>query len=160
RRPTPGAPDPRVEPAVLRSVPTAERYAHLFGDTPRSPSRNPAGLRLEELRWARPASSWKSFYRFIGLRLRSERYPKSRQIASCNANTGLKCARRILALASRISFGLTRSMRIFCVLLAFWTATASNRLRELRERGAALESEKRWEEAAELYRSALPGTES
>jgi len=51
-------------------------------------------------------------------------------------------------------------MRIFCVLLAFWTATASNRLRDVRERGAALESEKRWEEAAELYRSTLQGTES
>jgi tetratricopeptide (TPR) repeat protein len=51
-------------------------------------------------------------------------------------------------------------MRIFCVLLAFWTAAASDRLRDVRERGAALESEKRWKEAAELYRSALQRTES
>jgi tetratricopeptide (TPR) repeat protein len=68
-------------------------------------------------------------------------------------------ARRAAALAPATPRGLTNSREVLLFLLATLPSAASDRLAEIRLRGAELESAHRWEEAADLYRSMLGQTD-
>lgn len=46
-------------------------------------------------------------------------------------------------------------MRIAWLFLLVWPAAATDWMQEVRERGAALEGQRQWEQASEVYRSAL-----
>jgi len=60
-----------------------------------------------------------------------------------------------VALVSLTRLDLSKGMRVFWLLLAILPASASDPLSQTSVRGAELESAHRWQEAADLYRSAL-----